>query len=79
MPRVSICMIFEVSDGTFSILGACGPMGFPGGASGKESACQCRRHQRHRFSPWAGKIPQKKMATHSSILVWRIPMDRGAW
>lgn len=26
MPRVSICMGFEVSDGTFSILGACGPM-----------------------------------------------------
>ena len=24
--------------------------------------------------------PQKeKMATHSSILAWRIPMDRGAW
>ena len=22
---------------------------------------------------------QKKMATHSSILAWRIPMDRGAW
>ena len=25
---------------------------FPGGASGKESACQCRRHA---FDPWAGK------------------------
>ena len=22
---------------------------------------------------------EKKMATHSSILAWRIPMDRGAW
>ena len=22
---------------------------------------------------------EKEMATHSSILVWRIPMDRGAW
>ena len=22
---------------------------------------------------------QKGMATHSSILSWRIPMDRGAW
>ena len=21
----------------------------------------------------------KKMATHSSFLAWRIPMDRGAW
>ena len=22
---------------------------------------------------------EEGMATHSSILVWRIPMDRGAW
>ena len=30
--------------------------------------------------PWVGKIPWRKdMATHSSILVWRISMDRGAW
>ena len=25
--------------------------------SGKESACQCRRHKRHRFDLWVGKIP----------------------
>ena len=31
-------------------------MGFPGGTSGKESACQCRRCQRCRFDPWVGKI-----------------------
>ena len=32
------------------------------------------------FDPWVGKIPlEKGMATHSSILAWRIPMDRGAW
>ena len=29
---------------------------FPGGASGKEPACQCRRCKRCRFDPWAGKI-----------------------
>ena len=23
--------------------------------------------------------PEKGMATHSSILTWKIPMDRGAW
>ena len=22
---------------------------------------------------------EKEMATHSNILTWRIPMDRGAW
>ncbi|CAM9216019.1 unnamed protein product [Rangifer tarandus platyrhynchus] len=27
-----------------------------------------------------GKIPlEKEMATHSSVLAWRIPMDKGAW
>ena len=30
---------------------------FPGGASGKESADQCGRRERHRFDPWIGKIP----------------------
>ena len=34
-------------------------LGLPRGASGKESACQCRRHKRHRFDPWVGKIPWK--------------------
>ena len=32
-------------------------LGFPGGASGKESACQFRRCKRCRFHPWIGKIP----------------------
>ena len=31
--------------------------GFPGGTSGKEPACQCRRH---RFSPWLRKIPWRR-------------------
>ena len=31
-------------------------MGFPGGTSGKELICQCRRQKRHRFDPWVGKI-----------------------
>ena len=25
------------------------------------------------FDPWVRKIPEKEMATHSSILAWRIP------
>ena len=32
-------------------------IGFPGGASGKEPICQCRRHKRREFDPWVGKIP----------------------
>ena len=36
--------------------------GFPGGAGGKEPACQCqgRRRKRHRFNPWVGKIPWRR-------------------
>ena len=34
------------------------PLGFPGGAS--ESTCQCRRHKRHRFNSWIGKIPWRR-------------------
>ena len=33
------------------------PFSFPGSASGKESACQCRRCKRHGFNPWIGMIP----------------------
>ena len=38
-------------------------IGFPGGASGKEPACQCRRHKLHK---------EEEMATHSIILARRI-------
>ena len=49
-------------------------MDFPGGASGKEPAWQCRRHRRHGFDPWVRKIPWRRaLATHSSIFAWRIP------
>ena len=34
--------------------------GLPGGASGKELAFQCRRHKRHGFNPWVGKIPWRR-------------------
>ena len=27
---------------------------------------------------WKGPL-EEDMATHSSILAWKIPMDRGAW
>ena len=29
--------------------------------------------------PGMGKSPEGSMATHSSILAWKMPMDRGAW
>ena len=38
----------------------------------KESTHQCRRSRRCRFSPWVASL-EKKMATHSSVLAWKIP------
>ena len=40
--------------------------GFPGGTSGKEPACQCRRYKRHRFDLWVGKIPRRRRAWQPS-------------
>ena len=36
-------------------------MGFPGDTSGKELACQCRKHNRHGFKPCVREIPQRKV------------------
>ena len=35
-------------------------MGYPGGAGGKESPCQCRRHKGCRFDPWVKKMPWRR-------------------
>ena len=35
-------------------------MSFPGGASGKEPDCQCRRLKRCGFDPWVGEIPWRR-------------------
>ena len=35
-------------------------LGFPGGAIGKEPACQCRRHKRYGFDPWVRKMPWRR-------------------
>ena len=47
-------------------------LGFPGGAIGKEPSSQCRRCRKPRFnSSW--EVPLEfEMATHSSILAWKI-------
>ena len=47
-------------------------MGFPGGASGKEPACQGRRCKRSGFNLCEDPL-EEEMATHSSILAWEIP------
>ena len=47
---------------------------FPGGASGRELAYPCRRHQRGKFQvlDWENPL-EEGMATPSSNLAWRIP------
>ena len=53
-------------------------MGFPGGASGKGPACQCRKHKRCGFDPWVGKIPWRRAWQPTPVLMPRESQDRGA-
>ena len=48
-------------------------MGFPGGSSGKEPACQCGRQETWVRSLGREDPLEDGMATHSSTLAWRIP------
>ena len=45
-------------------------MGFPGGSDGKEAACNVGDLG---SIPRLGKPLEEGMATHSSVLAWRIP------
>ena len=51
-------------------------MGFPGGSDRKESACSVG--DLGLIPGWEDPLGEG-MATHSSILAWENPMDRGAW
>ena len=56
---------------------ACCYMSFPGGTSGKEPACQCRRCKKVQSPGW--EVPKRGHGNplqHSSL---GNPMDRGAW
>ena len=53
--------------------------GLQGGTSGKEPACQCRKHKRCGFDPWVGKISGER---HGNLLQYSClenSMDRGTW
>ena len=52
--------------------------GFPGGSSGKEPPCQCRRHESCRFDPWAGKFSWGRKWQPSPALFLENATDRGA-
>ena len=55
------------------------PWGFPGG-SGVKNLPEVQEMQETLVRSLGCENPlEEGMATHSSILAWRIPMDRGAW
>ena len=60
-------------------------MGFPGGASSKEPACQCRTHKRCRFDTRLGKIPWRRAWQLVAVFLpgeshgWRILVGYGPW
>ena len=41
-------------------------MGFPGGASGTEPICQCKRCG---FKPWVGKIPWRRAGQPTPVFL----------
>ena len=43
--------------------------GLPRWISGKEPACQCRRHKKHGFNPWARKIPWRRAWQPTPVLL----------
>ena len=55
------------------------PWGFPGGVSGKEPACQCRRQKRCGYNPWVGKIPWRRHCYPLQYSCLENTVDRGAW
>ena len=44
---------------------------YPGGPSGKESACPCERCERCSFDPWLGKIPRSRKWQPTSVFLPR--------
>ena len=53
--------------------------GFPGGASGKELTCQCRRWKRHGFNPWVRKNPWRRAQKPTPASCLENPIDGWAW
>ena len=52
--------------------------GFPRGASGKEPACQCRKHKRFGFNPWEGRSRGERNGNPLWYSCLENPTDREA-
>ena len=55
------------------------PRSFPGGASGKESACQCRRRKDVGSIPGSGRSPGGRYGNPLQYSCLENSMDRGVW
>ena len=75
---VPTAMGSEVGAARHKVLSLRKTLGFPGGTSGKEPACQFRKHETQvRSLGWEDPL-EEAMATHSSILAWEIPWTEEA-
>ena len=54
-------------------------LGLPGCISGKEPACQCKRHKRWGLDPWVGRSPEGGHGNPPQYFCLENPMDREAW
>ena len=53
--------------------------GFPSGTSGKEPACQYRKHKRCGFDPWTRRSLEGRHGNPLQYSCLENPIDRGAW
>ena len=51
----------------------------PSGSASKQPTCQCRRHKRHGFDPWIGKIPWRRAWQPTPVFLPGKFLDRGGW
>ena len=72
-------LCFSVFDNIAKRLGYSAQWGFPGGASGKEPACQCRRYRDVGLVPGLGRSPGGGHGNPLQYPCLENPMDRGAW
>ena len=57
----------------------CGSGAFPGGPSGGELACQCRRLKRYSFDIWVEKIPWRRAWQLTAVFLPGESPWTGAW
>ena len=66
-----VCLKFERSYKKYK--------GLPGGASGEETAWQCRRHKRCKFDFWSRRSPGGWHGNPLWYSCLESPINRGAW